>query len=1338
MANDPVSRLKIRYRPVRTYDVAELNHPGAQVVAGRRGWWASPAVPADFLDVNSLALHGGHLASVVSGATRELKVRQVDTGLAIAGFAHTFTGGTGLTCVEADPTWLYVGGDYTAVDAVTTIAGRPVRGLVRFDYNGTLDTTWNPAPNAAADAVQLLRYNPANDTLYIAGSGLTTLNGTGRTRLGEVSLGDAGNATAWNPAPDGAVTAIAVDVAGARVYLGGAFANLYAAAHVRLGRLTMTGAGTADAWAPAPNGQVHAIVLHNGLVYCGGAFTTIGTGATARNRAATVNPDGTAGAWNPNSSGTVKSLALYGAVVFLGGSFATVGGTGRVNLAAVTDGAGALLAWNPGANAQVAQVLALDRTLYVAGSFTTLNGVVVTALGAVPYPIFTDTNTKYVAKTGSDAAAGTSAAPYLTITKALSTLTAAFTFVVIKDSGTYTEQLAIAYAANEAGGLFAADGQAPTISYPVGATKGTFGARRTGRTKFSTGAGATFFYVSKAGNDGTGTRGDSTKPFLTISAALAAGSRLANDTIQIEDDGFYVENLNAAALAVTIQAKDGKMPTLRSASLATSHVRANGNVAVALYGLLFDNPPSTSTTVGCINTQGSVTMYDCSVVGHGLQVYFTGGGTRSLDVTNCYFGNGQHAAITVEGATWQSMAITNCWVQDCNITGTFSPGSIDIRVRGTQRMGTVDKLTIVHPFPNGIYIQGYDTTAGGFPMSRVDITRLEIIGNRNAPSRAHGVAVSADNTLPYVLLDVRVTAAVISDLWLAAIWDNVPLKFSSRQYTDVLAMRCSQTSDPVTVFLNEDGTFTSRIVGPSNGTGTFMGANFTNCTAIDGGGCGFLMLFGAGIIASPGPSVPGGVTYDRCVVVNNSALGAGAPDGFALKGDFNQSQLFNPTPFVNITNCIAQGLGRYGVVSYSLTGSSTPALPAVTITQSIIDKPLFISPNTFAMTITLGASAYINVSPRIVNVSRNSENIALGYQSPALFLGSDGAPVGHRAELVVVNSLTQDFRLDGLILSSEVNRYAGVRCVRPLAAIARIGWCTLDGLGCYGALLTSAAELEECVLTTNGPGVLLFDVACKSQRSVAYGCPDAAFVLASSSALSRHLTVAQSGVGQADIEPNIGLLSSDNVLALNGLDYAGTGDQATSDVETIEDGATVTSGIRSNPQFRDVRAPDLRLQAIAVGSFRNSPALGLASDGTDAGAYDEYRGPLAEDWTVLDFGTAGWWNPDNVDHEEVPAHLISQVTFGLKQTSDAAGFLDKMTLRWGPQHPMADDQAAALIDLYTFGVGECQVSEDGGTTWSPRQVDRSLGLSRSQLEGLFYSRDGVPEPVRAIALLETA
>ena len=254
-------------------------------------------------------------------------------------------------------------------------------------------------------------------------------------------------------------------------------------------------------------------------------------------------------------------------------------------------------------------------------------------------PTFTDVNAKWVKKTGSDAAAGTEAAPYLTIQKALDSLVAAFSYAVVQDSETYREKLDLSYTATGAGGLYAKDGENPTIERARGAISGTYGARLTGRVKFSAGAyPGTFYFVSKAGNDGTGTRGNIALPFLTIQGALDDVARANGDTISLEDDGIYEESLTIIDHPVTIQAKDGKLPSIKLPLVDTTLI-SDAAVDLSLYGLQLvgrSEDPTVSTIIATFNlVGGTFAAYDCSI--EDSRYGFNLANADNMDIQNCYF-----------------------------------------------------------------------------------------------------------------------------------------------------------------------------------------------------------------------------------------------------------------------------------------------------------------------------------------------------------------------------------------------------------------------------------------------------------------------------------------------------------------------------------------------------------------------------------------------------------------------------------------------------------------------------------------------------------------------------
>lgn len=1272
--------IKIRYAPVRSYDVHQANYVGAQEATGKRGWWPNPPTPNANLDLsnNAIAVQGGHLVMVggfttVGGTSRaKLAVVQLATAT-LTSQTHTFTGGSAyVRQVETDGTYCYVGGDFTSVDGVSSLAGRSVKGLCRFDYDGVLDTTWNPSPNAAVD---LIRYNPFNNTLYVHGDGITSFNGTARTRIGEVSLTDAGNLTSWTASPDDIVRCILVDVEGERVYLGGEFTQIDGAVQVRLARMTMTGTGAADAWAPAPDSGVFDMVLYGDLLYCVGAFTVIGSGATGRNGAATIWPDATAGPWNPNlGGGTGVTIDRYREVMLIGGSFTTVGGTGRNRLAAVTaTGAGTLQAWNPNADGSVHSSILLDRTLYVAGAFANVNGAADANLAAIPYPIFTDTNTKYVAKTGSDAAAGTAAAPYLTITKALSVLTGAFTYAVVQDSGVYSEQLTVAYDANEAGGLFAAEGQEPTITLIRGAIPGTYGARIDGRVKFSTGAGATFYYVSKLGNDGTGARGNSSLPFLTITAALADGARVANDTIQIQDSGVYREDLDAAALAVTIQAADGQMPTLTAVTATGDHVKANAGIALRLYGLTLTDP--VQATGHTVIVTGDLEVYDCTFNYNAQQIAATG--AKTVAIVNClFYGSHKEAIVSANEVATIAWTVTNCAFLNCATIGVGH----GIRTIFIQKNGACSPVVTLTSCTfrdcsgdaDVVYISDLTAVFKGYAIACLHEDGRDVVTLRSAYEQSIGSAVGSEMILTNCL------ARGLGGGFVAQI---ATAHFAICR--GCVAQDCMKVGS------------TSPFATPCD----FHGVNATNCASLNSGVAGF----------SPAGAAGTDVIVN-CVAINPATFGfAGYNFGYR--------------------NCAEHGSGTFSVKFTSAASTLTYCCFGTAMEPT-----------------NLRGVGFVDGDPRFASDTAGEEDCALLADSPAINVSSTGNPIGLDNPLIDVTSLADPFSIDGISFESDPNFLNGIRAARALAADLSVDWCSFHGMGTQAVSLANRGAARQCLFADlSGSGVNALEAGVIAERCVGSACGGAAVLNAGVGASIIHVTAHGGGFGQRDFGSVSAAVQRDNVYAgASGLDYDGVGVQQTSDVVLLSAGASVEDGTRRDPLFRDVLAADLRLQAVAVGFPYDSPAIGIASDGGDAGAYDFHYGPLSLSWTELDFGTGAgdaalsWINPDHVPRQVVALKAVQVDTFGGDTDSFAAAYTLEHVLTWQADAKMPVAQREALLALFRHASSEVQVTFDGGATWTPCRLLKDKGPSYAELSGTFYSKDEVPRPLTELVLRESA
>jgi type IX secretion system substrate protein len=222
--------------------------------------------------------------------------------------------------------------------------------------------------NGAVTAIAL-----SGNTLYVGGA----FSQVGPNSGGGVPLNlGRGAPVAGFPKVTGYVFAAVSDGAGGW-FIGGDFTSVGGVARSHLAHILAD--GQVGAWAPDPDGRVHALALARGTLYVGGVFNAIA--GQARSKAAAVDAaSGLATAWDPSASEilfgyeAVFALAVQGDTVFVGGNFRRIGGQARSYLAAVDVDIGAALDWNPSPDNRV-QALALSgNTVYVGGYFTRIAG----------------------------------------------------------------------------------------------------------------------------------------------------------------------------------------------------------------------------------------------------------------------------------------------------------------------------------------------------------------------------------------------------------------------------------------------------------------------------------------------------------------------------------------------------------------------------------------------------------------------------------------------------------------------------------------------------------------------------------------------------------------------------------------------------------------------------------------------------------------------------------------------------------------------------------------------------------------------------------------------------
>lgn len=230
----------------------------------------------------------------------------------------------------------------------------PARGASTVGWDTR--PTWGTAAGAksAGRVLDILEVGP---TVYLAGEFTAMVpprtgpaDRVPRRYLAALSAAN-GELSAWNPAPDGPVGALAVSADQRRLYVGGSFSTVggrpaWNVAAVDAG----TGALDPTFQPPRFDGPVRALLLHGGRLYVGGSFTQARRpdGTTASRSLLAALDAGTGGLldWAPPASGggelaagragkkgasgtgSVRDLAMTGdgGMLHVAGTFADLGG----------------------------------------------------------------------------------------------------------------------------------------------------------------------------------------------------------------------------------------------------------------------------------------------------------------------------------------------------------------------------------------------------------------------------------------------------------------------------------------------------------------------------------------------------------------------------------------------------------------------------------------------------------------------------------------------------------------------------------------------------------------------------------------------------------------------------------------------------------------------------------------------------------------------------------------------------------------------------------------------------------------------------------------------------
>ncbi len=256
-------------------------------------------------------------------------------------------------------------------------------------------------------------------------------------------------------------------------------------------------------------------------------------------------------------------------------------------------------------------------------------------------------------------------------------------YIVYQDSGIYNEPLYanFRYDITSPFGIYAADGQVPTIQYQKGALPGAYGANNAARVIPSNGPN---YYVAKTGSDSN--PGTSGSPFATITKALSVIT--TGQVIQVQDSGIYAADYTLPNFNCILQAANGQSPTLLTAGLGTAaiHFSAGGANTYIINGFSLNGQGSLGALCGA--AAATFTFSDCTIRNYAylqdttatITVNWTrdallfflapqpGTGTETNTFTGCYLATDPQSNGTPVAASFPAVtSMFNCTVANYGV-----------------------------------------------------------------------------------------------------------------------------------------------------------------------------------------------------------------------------------------------------------------------------------------------------------------------------------------------------------------------------------------------------------------------------------------------------------------------------------------------------------------------------------------------------------------------------------------------------------------------------------------------------------------------------------------------
>ena len=396
----------------------------------------------------------------------------------------------------------------------------------------------------------------------------------------------------------------------------------------------------------------------------------------------------------------------------------------------------------------------------------------------------------------------------------------------------------------------------------------------------------------------------------------------------------------------------------------------------------------------------------------------------------------------------------------------------------------------------------------------------------------------------------------------------------------------------------------------------------------------------------------------------------------------------------------------------------------------------------------------------MISTAKGAENVALEPPDPGAFGGANYMQDnGYDWALLYVNIAT-GFTVNGFTFTSQnytgfsgpvnTNQEGGICGVNSTGGF-NVSHCSFIGLGMYGVTVPSNSSVKNCFFNTNAHGIKNNSrYNTLILQNVGWECGGAFIEYFGGGSQINYNSAWACAWGEYDSVTAAAASLAENVYGgSSAYDYSGYGLQTYADIGTLDPdttGSIDSNSVQLDPLFRNTLTGDLRLQAIAVGNYFTSPAVGAGPGGTDLGAFSFTYGTPSTAWTTIDFSTTDsvgpatgpFRNPDTVLRRDLPIHLSEGDQENGAPYSVDSTQKTELTLSWAGTNPMPTAQVLALQAMFNNPSNQITVDLGGmpgfPTGPLPAYFVRQQGFEYTELTGIGLSDTSVPTPVKEIVL----